>query len=135
MDDENPAGLFEYVIRELDVLYVTRIQRERFPDLASYFNVASSYRVTPELLLGTKEHMIVLHPLPRVDEIDRQRPMEAHAATLKFDIAPVGIVVSAVAVIGQGADADKSWRDRDIEQAITLPAQQQRLAEHCGHGC
>ncbi|WP_440949683.1 aspartate carbamoyltransferase [Methanosphaerula subterraneus] len=60
----------EDVIKELDVLYVTRIQRERFPDMASYFNVASSYRITPELLSGTKEHMVVLHPLPRVDEID-----------------------------------------------------------------
>ncbi|MDI6900015.1 MAG: aspartate carbamoyltransferase [Methanolinea sp.] len=57
-------------IRDLDVLYVTRIQRERFPDAASYFKVASSYRVTPELLTGTKNNFIVLHPLPRLDEID-----------------------------------------------------------------
>lgn len=54
----------------LDVMYVTRIQRERFPDMASYYAVASSYRVTPELLSGARERMIVLHPLPRVDEID-----------------------------------------------------------------
>ncbi|WP_342677172.1 aspartate carbamoyltransferase [Methanofollis sp. UBA420] len=56
--------------RGLDVMYVTRIQRERFPDMASYYAVASSYRVTPELLAGARERMIVLHPLPRVDEID-----------------------------------------------------------------
>lgn len=60
----------EDIINDLDVLYVTRIQRERFPDSASYFQVASSYRVTPELLTGVKEHLIVLHPLPRLDEID-----------------------------------------------------------------
>lgn len=54
----------------LDVMYVTRIQRERFPDTASYYAVASSYRVTPELLEQARERMIVLHPLPRVDEID-----------------------------------------------------------------
>jgi aspartate carbamoyltransferase catalytic subunit len=60
----------EEVIRELDVLYVTRIQRERFPDSSSYFKVASSYRVTPELLADVRDHMIVLHPLPRLDEID-----------------------------------------------------------------
>jgi aspartate carbamoyltransferase catalytic subunit len=60
----------EEIIRELDVLYVTRIQRERFPDSASYFKVASSYRITPELLQGARKHLIVLHPLPRVDEID-----------------------------------------------------------------
>jgi aspartate carbamoyltransferase catalytic subunit len=60
----------EEVIRELDVLYVTRIQRERFPDTASYYKVASSYRITPELLTGVRKHLIILHPLPRVDEID-----------------------------------------------------------------
>lgn len=58
------------VIREVDVVYVTRIQRERFPDSASYFNVASNYRITPELLMGARNHLIILHPLPRVDEID-----------------------------------------------------------------
>ncbi len=58
------------VVKDLDVLYVTRIQRERFPDSASYFKVASSYRVTPELLTGVRDHLVVLHPLPRVNEID-----------------------------------------------------------------
>jgi aspartate carbamoyltransferase catalytic subunit len=60
----------EEIIRELDVLYVTRIQRERFPDTASYYRVASSYRITPELLTDVRKHLIILHPLPRVDEID-----------------------------------------------------------------
>jgi aspartate carbamoyltransferase catalytic subunit len=67
------------VIREVDVLYVTRIQRERFPDSASYFNVASSYRITPELLADAKERLIVLHPLPRVDEIDPRVDDSPHA--------------------------------------------------------
>ena len=58
------------IIRDVDVLYVTRIQRERFPDSASYFNVASNYRITPELLTGARSHLIILHPLPRIDEID-----------------------------------------------------------------
>lgn len=60
----------EEAISGLDVLYVTRIQRERFPDAASYFDVASSYRVVPGLFENAKDHLIVLHPLPRVDEID-----------------------------------------------------------------
>jgi aspartate carbamoyltransferase catalytic subunit len=58
------------IIETLDVLYVTRIQRERFPDSASYFKVASGYRVTPELLGSVRKNLIVLHPLPRLDEID-----------------------------------------------------------------
>jgi len=67
------------MIRDVDVLYVTRIQRERFPDSASYFNVASSYRITPELLADAKKHLIVLHPLPRVDEIDPRVDDSPHA--------------------------------------------------------
>jgi aspartate carbamoyltransferase catalytic subunit len=67
------------VIDTVDVLYVTRIQRERFPDSASYFNVASSYRITPELLASAREHLIVLHPLPRVDEIDPRVDASSHA--------------------------------------------------------
>ena len=67
------------MIGTVDVLYVTRIQRERFPDSASYFNVASSYRITPELLGGAREHLIVLHPLPRVDEIDPRVDDSPHA--------------------------------------------------------
>ncbi|MHC1625990.1 MAG: aspartate carbamoyltransferase [Methanoculleaceae archaeon] len=57
-------------IRELDVLYVTRIQRERFPDTSSYFRVAFSYRITPSILSGVKDGFIILHPLPRSGEID-----------------------------------------------------------------
>jgi len=58
------------VIRDLDVLYVTRIQRERFPDSASYYNVASSYRITLDLLNGVRDDLMILHPLPRAGEID-----------------------------------------------------------------
>jgi aspartate carbamoyltransferase catalytic subunit len=67
------------IISSLDVLYVTRIQRERFPDSASYFQVASSYRITPELLSGVKQRLIVLHPLPRLDEIDPRVDLLPHA--------------------------------------------------------
>ena len=58
------------VIGELDVLYVTRIQKERFPDPKEYLKVKGSYRITTELLEKGKKDLIVMHPLPRVDEID-----------------------------------------------------------------
>lgn len=58
------------VIDELDVLYVTRIQKERFPDPTDYEKVKGSYRITTELLKDVKENFILLHPLPRVTEID-----------------------------------------------------------------
>ncbi len=60
----------EDALPELDVLYVTRLQRERFPDPVTFANYASTYRITPDLLESAKPGMIVLHPLPRVDEID-----------------------------------------------------------------
>jgi len=57
------------VISDVDVLYVTRIQRERFPDPTEYLKVAGSYRITPDML-EENERLIVMHPLPRVDEVD-----------------------------------------------------------------
>ncbi len=57
------------VISILDVIYVTRIQRERFPDRQEYEKVKQSYVVDSRVLKEAKEDAIVLHPLPRVDEI------------------------------------------------------------------
>jgi aspartate carbamoyltransferase catalytic subunit len=59
----------ESVLGNLDVLYVTRIQRERFPDEDEYEAVAGEYRITPETLAAASDDLSVLHPLPRVDEI------------------------------------------------------------------
>jgi aspartate carbamoyltransferase catalytic subunit len=57
------------VIRNADVLYVTRVQKERFSDLAQYEEVKDHYEITPELMEEAKEKMVVMHPLPRVGEI------------------------------------------------------------------
>ena len=54
---------------ELDVLYVTRIQKERFPDEEEYLKVKGSYVVGLDLLKQMKDDSIILHPLPRIDEI------------------------------------------------------------------
>jgi len=56
-------------IDELDVLYVTRIQKERFPDEEEYLKVKGSYVVGLDLLKQMKDNSIILHPLPRLDEI------------------------------------------------------------------
>jgi aspartate carbamoyltransferase catalytic subunit len=56
-------------IQDLDVLYVTRVQKERFPDLADYDRVKSEYRVDLRALRGAKRSLSILHPLPRLDEI------------------------------------------------------------------
>jgi aspartate carbamoyltransferase len=57
------------IIADVDVLYVTRVQRERFADQAQYDSVKDYYVITPELMEQAKEKMIVMHPLPRVSEI------------------------------------------------------------------
>ncbi|PSQ05306.1 aspartate carbamoyltransferase [Halobacteriales archaeon QS_4_69_31] len=57
------------VLSELDVLYVTRIQRERFPDESEYRAVAGEYQIDTETLEAAKDDLTVMHPLPRVDEI------------------------------------------------------------------
>jgi len=57
---------------ELDVLYVTRIQKERFPDEEEYLKVKGSYVVGLDMLKRMKDDAIILHPLPRIDEISAE---------------------------------------------------------------
>ena len=59
----------EKVVSQVDVLYATRIQKERFPDLAEYAKIKGSYKIDLETLSKAKEDLIILHPLPRIDEI------------------------------------------------------------------
>ena len=59
----------EDVLPELDILYMTRIQRERFDDLIAYERLKDSYILTAEKMKAAKSDMCVLHPLPRVNEI------------------------------------------------------------------
>jgi aspartate carbamoyltransferase catalytic subunit len=59
----------EKIVPLVDVLYVTRIQKERFPDPAEYAKVKGCYRIDLETLKEAKEDLAILHPLPRIDEI------------------------------------------------------------------
>ncbi len=59
----------ETIMPQIDVLYVTRIQRERFPDAAEYAKLKGAYKIDLKTLHNAKKDMIILHPLPRVDEI------------------------------------------------------------------
>ncbi|MEA2044507.1 MAG: aspartate carbamoyltransferase, partial [Thermoproteota archaeon] len=62
------SNIDEY-IDDLDVLYVTRIQKERFPDEEEYANVKGSYVIGSDMVKKMKDDAIILHPLPRIDEI------------------------------------------------------------------
>ena len=76
-DRLNEAGVewcevesLEDAIPELDILYMTRIQQERFPSWEEYEKLKDSFILTRTMLKSAKEDMIVMHPLPRVNEID-----------------------------------------------------------------
>jgi carbamoyl-phosphate synthase/aspartate carbamoyltransferase/dihydroorotase len=68
------------VLPSTDVLYVTRIQKERFESLEEYNKVKGSYVITPESLSHAKDTLVVMHPLPRVDEISPQLDSDPRAA-------------------------------------------------------
>src|SRR6056297_3795623 len=57
------------VISDADIIYMTRIQRERFSDPMEYEKTKNSYVLRNSMLEGTKENLRILHPLPRVNEI------------------------------------------------------------------
>ena len=85
------AHRLEEVIREADVLYVTRIQKERFPDPQEYEKVAGSYRIDTDVLREAKRDLIIMHPLPRVMEIAADVDRTKHALYFKqaFNGVPV----------------------------------------------
>ncbi|KAI0028404.1 hypothetical protein K488DRAFT_80690 [Vararia minispora EC-137] len=70
----------EDVLAETDVLYVTRIQRERFVNDQEWERVKDVYRVDQAMLARAKEEMIVMHPLPRVNEIDPEVDFDSRRA-------------------------------------------------------
>lgn len=70
----------EPVLAETDVLYVTRVQKERFEDLNVYESVKGAFVITPETLKAAKAQMVLMHPLPRVGEISYDVDNDPRAA-------------------------------------------------------
>jgi aspartate carbamoyltransferase catalytic subunit len=73
----------EEVIQYADVIYITRIQKERFPDLVEYEKVKGSYKITKSVLTKGKKKSIILHPLPRADELPYDIDLLPNAAYMK----------------------------------------------------
>jgi len=87
MNDVRDAGLpvnetysVAEAIEDADVLYMTRVQKERFTDLEQYEEVKGFYTITPEVMRRARENMIVMHPLPRVGEIQPDVDSDPRAA-------------------------------------------------------
>jgi aspartate carbamoyltransferase len=78
--DQAEYASLEEVLPQTDVLYVTRVQKERFADLADYEKVAGAYVIDPEVMKAAKDRMIVMHPLPRVTEISMDFDDDPRAA-------------------------------------------------------
>ena len=93
----------EEVIPDADVLYITRIQKERFPDIAEYQKVAGTYRVDMSTLREAKTDMIIMHPLPRVDEISPEVDQTPHAKYFEqaFNGVPVRMALLMLVLGGQ----------------------------------
>ena len=68
------------VLAESDVLYVTRVQKERFTDMSVYDSVKGAYVITPETMRSAKQRMVLMHPLPRVGEISMDVDDDPRAA-------------------------------------------------------
>jgi aspartate carbamoyltransferase catalytic subunit len=92
----------EKVIPNLDVLYVTRIQKERFPDPQEYAKVAGVYRVDAAMLRDARKGLIVMHPLPRVEEIAPEVDGTPHARYFEqaFNGVPVRMALLSLILGG-----------------------------------
>ncbi|RMF55514.1 aspartate carbamoyltransferase [Candidatus Woesearchaeota archaeon] len=86
-EHENP----EEIIDKVDVLYATRIQRERFPDEAEYEKVKNAYVIKSSMLSNVRKNLKIMHPLPRVNEIDMSVDKTPYA--YYFKQAAMGIPV------------------------------------------
>jgi len=92
----------EKAIKDADVLYATRIQKERFPDAEEYNKVVGSYRINNELLKNAKEDLLVMHPLPRITEIDPEVDNTKHAVYFKqaFNGVPIRMALLSLVMGG-----------------------------------
>lgn len=91
---------------DIDVLYATRIQKERFPDPLDYERVRSAYRLTRSSLDRFRPDIKILHPLPRVDEVATD--VDAHPGALYFEQARNGVTVRMALlylILGDEGDA------------------------------
>ena len=99
----NLESNLENAIADADVLYVTRIQKERFPDQSEYEKVAGSYKVDNTVLREAKKSLTIMHPLPRVDEIAPEVDYTENAKYFKqtFNAVPIRMAILSLIIGGQ----------------------------------
>jgi len=100
--EPNSTSNLEKAIKEADVLYATRIQKERFPDAEEYNKVVGTYKINNELLSNAPDDLIIMHPLPRVTEIDPEVDNTQHAIYFKQAFNGVPIRMALLSLVTGG---------------------------------
>ncbi|MEI0797810.1 aspartate carbamoyltransferase [Brachyspira intermedia] len=101
---------YEEVLKEIDCLYMTRVQKERFDDINEYEEVKHAFRISKDDIIGKcKEDMIILHPLPRLDEINIDLDDTKYA---KYFIQARNGVPTRMAMMALATDVIKSKAKR-----------------------
>ncbi len=98
------ANRVEDVIGTADVIYITRIQKERFPDPSEYKKVAEIYKITTDLLEDAKKGMKIMHPLPRVKEITQEVDSTKYAAYFKQAFYGVPTRMALLKLVTEGGN-------------------------------
>ena len=93
------AENLDEIVGDIDVLYMTRIQKERFPDPTEYKKVAGAYKITPNLLKNVRQDMIIMHPLPRVYEIDSSLDNSPHAKYFEQSFYGVPVRMALLTIV------------------------------------
>lgn len=108
---------YKEILNEVDVLYMTRIQQERFEDPALYEKMKGVYIISKDTIVGKcKENMIILHPLPRVDEIDIDLDDTKHA--LYFKQAKNGVPVREAMIGTALGKLDINYKEKEKNEVI-----------------
>lgn len=100
----------EQALPKLDIIYMTRIQRERFDDMATYERLKDSYILTPEKLALAKDDCIVMHPLPRVNEISVRVDSDKRACYFKQVLYGKYMRMALILMLLDDAKRDKTNR-------------------------
>ncbi|MCD6414650.1 MAG: aspartate carbamoyltransferase [Candidatus Diapherotrites archaeon] len=91
-------------LEDADVVYMTRIQKERFPDQTEYEKLKNIYRITPETMKTMKKDAIIMHPLPRVGEIDWHCDSDPRAVYFKQAFYGVPTRMAIIKMVAGGGN-------------------------------
>lgn len=94
---QESSTLTEQIVSQTDVLYVTRVQKERFASLEEYTSIAEAYNVNASKLQSLSESSVILHPLPRVNELSTDCDMMPQAKY--FEQMRCGMVIRMALLI------------------------------------